>query len=81
LLVERKALLAELLAGVSKVAVMYVGHLDADANVFSAMVGVGLEIEGVMAKRRDSIYQPGVRSDSWRKIKRPGWRDGRVWRN
>jgi bifunctional non-homologous end joining protein LigD len=45
-----------------------------------AMVGVGLEIEGVMAKRRDSIYQPGVRSDSWRKIKRPGWRDGRVWR-
>jgi ATP-dependent DNA ligase len=73
-LIERKALLEELLAGVPKVALLYVGHLDADANVFSAMVGAGAEIEGVMAKRRDSIYQPGVRSDSWRKIKRPGWR-------
>jgi bifunctional non-homologous end joining protein LigD len=39
----------------------------------------GLEIEGVMAKRRDSIYQPGVRSTDWVKIKRPGWREGRNW--
>jgi len=27
-------------------------------------------IEGVMAKRKDSIYEPGVRSDSWLKIKK-----------
>jgi ATP-dependent DNA ligase len=80
-LIRRKELLKELLGSVPKVALMFVGHLDADANVFSAMVGVGLEIEGVMAKRRDGIYQPGVRSDSWRKIKRPGWREGRVWKN
>jgi ATP-dependent DNA ligase len=54
-LVDRKALPEELLAGVPKVALLYVRHLDANANVFGAMVGAGLEIEGVMAKRRDSI--------------------------
>jgi len=27
-------------------------------------------IEGVMAKRKDSSYQPGIRSDSWLKIKK-----------
>ena len=27
-------------------------------------------IEGIMAKRKDSIYEPGVRSDSWLKIKK-----------
>ncbi len=28
-----------------------------------------LDFEGIIAKRRDSIYQPGRRSDAWRKIK------------
>lgn len=34
-----------------------------------------------MAKRRASHYQPGVRSDHWRRIKRPGWQEGRTWRD
>jgi len=34
---------------------------------FQAAVLKGLE--GVMAKRKDSIYEPGVRSDNWLKIK------------
>lgn len=44
-----------------------------------------LRLEGVMAKRRDSTYQPGRRARSWIKIKHHlaqevvviGWRDGR----
>jgi hypothetical protein len=43
--------------------------------------GLELPIEGVMAKRRDSIYGPGVRSPDWAKIKRPGWQVGRNWRS
>jgi bifunctional non-homologous end joining protein LigD len=78
---ERKELLRELLAGVPRIHVLYVDHLPADAALFAAMVQAGLPIEGVMAKRRESPYLPGVRSDSWRKVKRPGWRDGRIWKN
>lgn len=33
---------------------------------------LALELEGLVAKRLDSIYQPGVRSSDWIKIKRPG---------
>lgn len=79
-LVERKARLERLLVDLPKQAVLYVGSLPADPAVFHAMVGAGLPIEGVMAKRRDSTYQPGVRSPDWLKIKRPGWEEGRLWR-
>jgi bifunctional non-homologous end joining protein LigD len=78
--VERKALLQQLLAPVNKQGVLFVGDLPADAALFQAMVGAGLTIEGVVAKRRASTYQPGVRSPDWRKVKRPGWQEGRVWR-
>lgn len=77
---ERKERLEGLLASLPKAAVMYVGMLPAEADLFAAMVAAGLEIEGVIAKRRGSTYQPGVRSDDWRKIKRPGWNEGREWR-
>lgn len=80
-LVARKARLQELISGLPKSRVMFLGDLDADAAVFQAMVGAGLEIEGVMAKRRDSPYRPGVRSPDWLKIKRPGWQTGRKWVN
>lgn len=80
-LLERKALLQQLLAGQPKRALLYVDHLPADAQLFAAMVGAGLPIEGVVAKHAASAYLPGVRSDWWRKIKRPGWREGRRWRN
>lgn len=77
-LVERKALLEGLVAGVA--GILFVKDLDADANVFQAMVKAGLQIEGVVAKRRASLYWPGARMDDWRKIKRPGWQEGRRWR-
>jgi bifunctional non-homologous end joining protein LigD len=71
-LVERKALLRELLAQVPKQCVLFVQDLPADASLFASMLGAGLQIEGVVAKRRASTYQPGTRSYDWRKIKRPG---------
>jgi bifunctional non-homologous end joining protein LigD len=80
-LIERKALLEQLLQGMPPVWVLFVKDLPADAAVFEAMVDSGLEIEGVMAKRRDSTYQPGARSPDWAKIKRTGWQKGRTWHN
>ena len=41
--------------------------LDDGAAFFAAVREIGLE--GILAKRRDSIYQCGKRSDSWLKIK------------
>lgn len=80
-LVKRKALLRKLLAGVPRRHVLFVQDLPAKALLFHAMQGAGLTIEGVMAKRKDGIYRPGVRFEDWLKIKMPGWQDGRVWRD
>lgn len=33
---------------------------------------LALKLEGIVAKRLDSPYLPGIRSDAWLKIKRPG---------
>jgi DNA ligase D-like protein (predicted ligase) len=41
--------------------------VDEGQAFFQAVKEMGLE--GMMAKRRDSIYRPGSRSDSWLKIK------------
>lgn len=65
--------------GAQRPPVLFVPDLLAKAEIFHALVAAGLPIEGVVAKRRDSRYLPGVQSDAWRKIKRPGWREGRVW--
>jgi ATP-dependent DNA ligase len=78
-LMERKERLKELLAPCTG-GVLFIGDLPADATLFQAMVNAGLKIEGVMAKRRNSTYRPGVRSREWAKVKRPGWQEGRIWR-
>jgi bifunctional non-homologous end joining protein LigD len=70
-LVERKALLQQLLAGVPKQCVLFVADLPAEAALFNQAV-MPLQLEGFVAKRRASTYQPGTRSYDWRKIKRPG---------
>lgn len=60
------------------------GFTDAaGADVMAAATDRGLE--GVVAKRRDSVYRPGRRSESWVKVKRfctqdvvvGGWTPGR----
>jgi bifunctional non-homologous end joining protein LigD len=70
-LVERKARLAKLLAGLQKAAVLMVGDLPADAALFDQAV-MPLLLEGFVAKRKASTYQPGVRSPDWLKVKRRG---------
>jgi ATP-dependent DNA ligase len=83
-LVERKRRLEQLVAG--RAGILFVKDLPADAALFQAMTlpkekgGLGLPIEGVVAKRKASAYHPGVRSDEWRKVKRPGWNADRIWK-
>jgi bifunctional non-homologous end joining protein LigD len=68
-LVERKARLDKLLSNVP--IVLVVGDLPAQAELFDQDVEPLLREEFV-AKRRSSIYQPGVRSPDWLKVKRKG---------
>ena len=65
--------------------VRYAGHIEADGeSLFASVQAEGLE--GIMAKRRSSRYEPGRRSHAWLKIKnRPeqefvvaGWEPGSV---
>jgi bifunctional non-homologous end joining protein LigD len=77
-LVKRKAGLQQLLADVPKRTVLYVGDFPADAELFSQVV-LGAKLEGFVAKRRASPYQPGIVSQDWLKLKRAGWSDGRSW--
>lgn len=84
-LTHRKQMLQELVENLP--GVLFVKDLPADAALFQSLTlppqkgGLGLEIEGVIAKRRASLYWPGARRDDWRKIKRPGWQEGRRWRS
>lgn len=77
-LMGRKELLRELIALIDdpKPALLFVQDLPADADFFRSKTlpkdQGGLPIESVIAKRRNSTYRPGVRSDDWRKITRQG---------
>lgn len=68
-LVERKVRLTRLLANIPSV--LSVGDLPAEERLFEQAVEP-LLLEGFVAKRRTSSYQPGVRSPDWVKIKRKG---------
>jgi bifunctional non-homologous end joining protein LigD len=65
-LIERQALLAELVRGSGAVR-----RLDVVANDAAPLLGFCRQfgLEGVVAKRRDSTYRAGVRSPAWVKIK------------
>ncbi|MFI5255378.1 MAG: non-homologous end-joining DNA ligase, partial [Candidatus Limnocylindrales bacterium] len=67
---ERKRLLRERLkpADDGTAQVRYAGHIEADGEtLYEKARDQGLE--GVMAKRRDSRYEPGRRSNAWLKLK------------
>ncbi len=68
-LLERRQLLADILTESEGGAVVFsdgiIGHGE---DYFRQVVASGLE--GVVAKRVDSRYLPGRRTDAWRKIKR-----------
>lgn len=67
-LMQRKAMLQEALAEAGKTTVLYQGEFPAQEELLQEIVEP-LGLEGFMAKRMDSPYRPGVRSDDWRKIK------------
>jgi bifunctional non-homologous end joining protein LigD len=77
-LTERKAMLQQLLAPLKGLLVV-VGDFPAEASLFDQVV-LGAKLEGFVAKRLASPYAPGVVSPDWRKVKRPGWQEGRTWR-
>ena len=66
-LVERKALLDRMVLPGDTVQIVEYVERDGE-SFFDAAVGMGLE--GMVAKRRDSIYQQGTRARTWLKIKR-----------
>jgi ATP-dependent DNA ligase len=67
-LVERKALLRNLLLS-SKGGIQYVEHTEGDgAKMFAAVCNLGLE--GIVSKRLTSLYQSGP-SKAWIKVKNP----------
>jgi len=65
-LAERKALLVKLLKK-NKV-VKYSDHIYGQGEAFFK-VSVAKGLEGIMAKKADSLYRPGVRTSEWLKIK------------
>lgn len=68
---RRKAQLAELLTPAPP-SVLYVGHFNAQEGRQLFAHAKELKLEGLVAKRLGSVYQPGVRSPDWTKVKRKG---------
>jgi DNA ligase D-like protein (predicted ligase)/DNA ligase D-like protein (predicted 3'-phosphoesterase) len=66
-LLERKRVLAERLKESANVVLSLFVEAEGEAY-YEAAVQKG--IEGIMAKKKASLYEPGVRSDSWLKIKK-----------
>lgn len=67
----RKAQLRELLTPAPP-SVLYVDHFGADEGAEVFRRAKVLKLEGLVAKRLGSTYQPGVRSPDWVKVKVPG---------
>jgi bifunctional non-homologous end joining protein LigD len=67
---RRKQLLADLLKPPPP-NILYVSHFEEDARPVFEQV-VAMKLEGLVAKRADSVYAPGKRSTDWVKVKRKG---------
>ncbi|WP_029033534.1 DNA ligase D [Salinimicrobium terrae] len=65
-LTERKSLLPEIIENVPQV--FYCDHVESMGKAFFEQA-VEMGMEGVIAKKADSKYSPGTRSDKWLKIK------------
>lgn len=71
-LLYRKAALAGMFKTKPRPYIMYVDHFETGAAQLLADIVMPRKLEGLVAKRADSVYQPGVRSGDWVKIKRSG---------
>lgn len=65
-LLERKALLQKVLPQSNSI--RYCDHVEEDGEAFFQEMQKQ-NLEGMIAKRKDSLYLPGTRSKSWLKIK------------
>ncbi len=87
-LITRKELLALVLSEETETEAYFTtSYIEgAGESLYEQAVDAGME--GVMAKKMDSIYQQGVRSDSWLKVKPQkkmecvviGWKNGESYR-
>ncbi|MEB0114262.1 hypothetical protein QN397_23560 [Variovorax sp. RTB1] len=50
--------------------ILYVGHFESDRDLLFTAELLPLELEGLVAKKADSIYEPGVRSSDLVKVGR-----------
>ncbi|APG60299.1 DNA ligase D [Christiangramia salexigens] len=66
-LLERKSLIPEVLEDTA--VAVYCDHIEGMGTAFyNKAVEAGME--GVIAKKADSVYRPGIRSEDWLKIKK-----------
>lgn len=70
-LIERKDALLELLSPAPRF-VLLVGHFEEHVETLFKSAVHQLKLEGLVAKRTDSVYKPGIRSADWIKVKRKG---------
>ena len=65
-LTERKSLIENVIEGLAQV--FYCDHLESMGNTFYDQA-VAAGMEGIIAKKADSTYTPGIRTESWLKIR------------
>jgi bifunctional non-homologous end joining protein LigD len=70
-LAQRKAALARLFKP-ARPGILVVRHFDDQPGRIFEEAVIPLKLEGLVAKRAASVYQPGVRSIDWVKVKRKG---------
>ena len=66
LLLERKKLLKKLLK--RSASIRYCDHIEENGVGFFKKI-IASDLEGIIAKRKDSLYTPGIRTREWLKIK------------
>lgn len=69
-LTECKQRLVRLFTPAPRATLVVVSAIPEQGDLYRA--AVGLELEGLVAKKAGSIYRPGERTANWRKIKRSG---------
>ncbi len=65
-LIERKSLIEGVIEGSEQV--FYCDHLESMGNTFYDQA-IAAGMEGIIAKKADSSYTPGIRTESWLKIR------------
>jgi bifunctional non-homologous end joining protein LigD len=65
-LLKRKSLIPEVIEGIPLV--FYCDHVESMGNTFFQQA-LDAGLEGIIAKKADAVYTPGIRTENWLKIK------------